>query len=64
MYLAQIAVELSGETEGASGPAHGGGHEVIEVTVGGVRQLEGAEADVVEGLGGGGKEGAREGGRE
>ena len=29
MYLAQIAVELSRETEGAGGAAHGGGDEVV-----------------------------------
>ena len=46
-HLAQIAVELTRKTEGAGGAADGGGDEVVEVTVGGGGQLEGAKADVV-----------------
>ena len=50
LYLAQVAVELSRETEGAGGATHGRGDEVVEVAVGGVDELERAEADVVQGL--------------
>ena len=35
-YLAQVTVELSGETEGASGATHGGRDDMVEVTEGGV----------------------------
>lgn len=38
------------ESEGAGGAAHGGGHEVVEVAVAGVGQLERAHADVVQRL--------------
>ena len=62
-YLAQVAVELAGEAERAGGTADSGGDEMVEVSVGGGGQLEGAEADVVQGLGEG-REGGREGGRE
>jgi hypothetical protein len=48
--LAQVAVELPGEAEGAGGAGDGGGHQVVEVAVGGRGELERAEADVVERL--------------
>ena len=48
--LAEVAVELAREAEGAGGARHGGGDEVVEVTVGRGGELEGAEADVVQGL--------------
>ena len=48
--LAKVAVELTGEAEGAGGAGDGGGDEVVQVAVRGVGQLEGAEADVVQGL--------------
>ena len=48
--LAQICVELSGEPETGRDPGHGRGHEVVEVPVGGGGQLEGAEADIVQGF--------------
>jgi hypothetical protein len=38
------------ESEGAGGATHGGGHEVVEVAVAGVGQLERAHADVVQRL--------------
>jgi len=66
-YLAEVAVELPGETEAGGGATDGGGDEVIEVTVGGCGQLEGAEADVIQSLQGGrewgGEKKGREGGR-
>lgn len=48
--LAEIAVELSREAEGAGGSSDGGGDEVVEVTIGRVGELERAHADVVQGL--------------
>jgi hypothetical protein len=48
--LAEIAVELAGEAEGAGGAADGGRDEVVKVAVGGGGELQGAEADVVQGL--------------
>mmetsp|Transcript_23377 Transcript_23377/g.25913 ORF Transcript_23377/g.25913 Transcript_23377/m.25913 type:complete len:314 (-) Transcript_23377:12-953(-) len=48
--LAQVGVELTGEAEAARDAGHDGRHEVVEVTEGRGRELEGAEADVVQGL--------------
>jgi len=48
--LAQVAVQLTRESQAASGTADGGGHQVVKITVGGGGQLQGAEADVVQGL--------------
>ena len=48
--LAEVAVELAREAEAAGDAGHGGGHQVVEVTVGRGGELEGAEADVVQGL--------------
>ena len=48
--LAKIGVELTGETEAAGDSGHNSGNEMVEVTVGGGSELEGTEADVVEGL--------------
>jgi hypothetical protein len=48
--LTEIAVELTGESQGASDTAHAGAHKVVQVTVGWGGELEGAEADVVQGL--------------
>ena len=48
--LAQVRVELAREPEAARDARHGGRDEVVEVTVGRGGELEGAEADVVEGL--------------
>lgn len=49
-HLAHVAVQLPREAEGARGAAHGEGHQVVQVAVGGRRELERAEADVVERL--------------
>jgi len=59
-YLPQIAIQLTGEAKGASGPTHGGGDEVVEITVGGVDQFERAQANVVKCLGGIRREGGKE----
>lgn len=48
--LAQVRVELTGETQTRGDAGHDGGDEVVEVTIGRVAQLEGAHADVVERL--------------
>ena len=48
--LAEISVELTGEAEAAGDTRHDGGDEVVEVTEGGGRELEGAEADVIQSL--------------
>ena len=48
--LAEVAVQLSGKPERARGSADGGGYEVVEVAIRRGGELEGAEADVVEGL--------------
>lgn len=48
--LAEIRVELAGETERNGHTGHDGGDEVVEITIRGVRELEGAHADVVESL--------------
>ena len=45
--LAQVAVQLPWETKTASDTAHGRRDQVVQVAVGGRRQLQGAEADVV-----------------
>ena len=46
----QISVELSGEAQAGGHTRHGGGDEMVQVTVGGGGELEGTEADVVESL--------------
>merc|ERR1711990_1032057 len=48
--LTEVSVELTREADAGGDAGHGGGDEVVEVTVGGGGELEGAEADVVEGL--------------
>lgn len=48
--LAEIGVELSRETEAASDTAHDGGHEVVEISVSGSGELQGLEADFVQGF--------------
>lgn len=48
--LAQVRVQLTGETQGDSDTGHNGRHQVVEVAVGGVGQLQRAHADVVESL--------------
>merc|ERR1712072_435523 len=48
--LAEVGVELTGETEAASDTGHAGGAQMVEVTVGRGGELQGTEADVVQGL--------------
>merc|ERR1711877_29315 len=48
--LSEIGVELTGETEAAGNTGESGGDEMVKVTVGGGGELEGSEADIVEGL--------------
>lgn len=48
--LAEVRVELTGETQAGGDTGHNGGNEVVQVTVGGVGELEGAHADVVQSL--------------
>lgn len=49
-HLAQVGVELSGETQRSGNARHDGGNEVVQVTVGGVGQLESTLADLVQSL--------------
>merc|ERR1712195_14198 len=46
----EIGVELTGESEAASHTGESGGDEMVKITVGGGGELEGPEADIVEGL--------------
>ena len=46
--LADVAVELAREAEAARHAAEAGRHEVVQVAVGRRRELEGAEADIVQ----------------
>lgn len=48
--LPQVRVELTGETQAGGDTRHDGGHEVVQVAVRGVVQLESPHADVVESL--------------
>merc|ERR1719440_1214677 len=48
--LAEVGVELAREADAGGDAGHGGRHEMVEVTVGRGGELEGAEADVVEGF--------------
>ena len=48
--FAQVGVQLTGETQAAGHARHGGGDQMVQVAVGGGGELQGAEADIVEGL--------------
>merc|ERR1711893_81826 len=48
--LTEVRVELTGEAEAAGHTGEGSGDEMVEITVGGGGELEGSEADIVEGL--------------
>jgi hypothetical protein len=48
--LSEIAVELTRESERAGGARDGGADQVVQVTICGGGELEGAEADVLESL--------------
>jgi hypothetical protein len=48
--LPEISVQLAGEAEAGGDSRHGQGDQMVEISVGGSGELEGAEADVVQGL--------------
>ena len=48
--LAEVRVQLTGETQASRDTGHDHRHKVVEVTVGGGGELQCAEADVVESL--------------
>ena len=48
--LSEVGVKLTGETEAAGNTGESGGDEMVKITVGGGGELEGSEADIVEGL--------------
>ena len=48
--LTQVAVELTREAHAARVGGHSGGHQMVQVTVGRGGELQGTEADVVQGL--------------
>jgi len=48
--LTEIGVELTGEAQASSDTAHGSSYQVVEITIGRGSQLEGTEADVIQGL--------------
>ena len=48
--FAKIRIELTGESEAGCHTRHDGRDEVVEVAVGGVRELERTHADIVESL--------------
>ncbi len=48
--LSEIGVELTWESEAAGDTGKGGGHQVVEITIGGGGELEGSEADIVKSL--------------
>ena len=48
--FSEIRVELTGEPEAAGDSGHGGGDEMVEISVGGGGELESSEADIVKGL--------------
>ena len=48
--LVQVCVQLAWEVQAGGDPAHGGQHQVAEVSVCGVGQFQGVKANVVQGL--------------
>jgi hypothetical protein len=48
--LSQVRVKLTWESEAASNTGHGGGDQMVQITVGWGGELEGSEADIVEGF--------------
>ena len=45
--LSEVRVQLTGESQAAGHTGHGGGDEMVKVTIGGGGQFEGSEADIV-----------------
>ena len=48
--FSEISVKLTGESETGGDSGHGGGDEMVQVTVGWGGELQGSEADVVQSL--------------
>ena len=48
--LSKVRVELTGEPKAAGNSGHGSRDEMVKISVGGGGQLEGSEADIVEGF--------------
>ena len=48
--FAEIGIELTGEAQAGGDSAHGGGHQVVKVSVGGCGKFQSAEANVIKGL--------------
>jgi len=48
--FSQVRVQLTGESEAAGNTGHGSRDEMVKITVGGGGELEGSEADIVEGF--------------
>ena len=48
--LSEVRVELAGESEAAGNTGDCGRDEMVKITVGGGCELEGSEADIIEGL--------------
>merc|ERR1719244_877964 len=48
--LPQVSIQLSREPERGGDSGHGKGNQVVKITIGGVGQLQGSEADIVESL--------------
>ena len=48
--FSEISVQLAGESEAGGDTRHGGGDEMVEISVCGGGQFEGSEADIVQGF--------------
>ena len=48
--FSEVSIELTREPETSGHTTHGQRHQVVKVTVGGGGELQGSEADVIEGL--------------
>jgi len=48
--LSEVGVELTWESDGAGDTRHGDGDQMVEITIGWGGELEGSEADIVQGL--------------
>ncbi|KAF2978323.1 hypothetical protein EK904_004354 [Melospiza melodia maxima] len=48
--LAQIRIQLAGEAQRGGDAAHGEGHQVVEVPIGGIGELQCPEANIIESL--------------
>ena len=48
--LSQVSVKLTGETEGGGDTAHDDRDQMVQITIAGGSELQGAEADIVQSL--------------